>query len=169
MKVHKVGPHRTAPAYSSWKGGLGAIPCSSPRAHNRQDKIVWNYLVLSLLCLGACLPPAIGLPESAAVKSVHSIPTKMTEGRASHYGGKHNGRITSSGAVYNSSRMTAAHPTLPFGTRVTVTNLTNSRSCDVEITDRGPAHWTGRVIDPSEGAAKCLEMIRTGVVPVRMQ
>ena len=45
------------------------------------------------------------------------------EGRASYYGGKHNGRITSSGAIFNSSQMTAAHPTLPFGTKVIVTNL----------------------------------------------
>ncbi len=65
--------------------------------------------------------------------------------------------------------MTAAHRTLPFGTRVIVTNLTNSHSCDVEITDRGPALWTGRVIDVSEGAARCLEMIRSGVVPVELR
>jgi rare lipoprotein A len=65
--------------------------------------------------------------------------------------------------------MTAAHRTLPFGTKVLVTNLTNSHSCDVEITDRGPARWTGRVIDVSEGAARCLEMIRSGVVPVTIK
>jgi len=65
--------------------------------------------------------------------------------------------------------MTAAHPTLPFGTKVIVTNLQNSVSCNVEITDRGPARWTGRVIDVSEEAARCLEMIRSGVVPVRLR
>jgi rare lipoprotein A len=65
--------------------------------------------------------------------------------------------------------MTAAHRTLPFGTKVVVTNLRNSHACLVEITDRGPALWTGRVIDVSEGAARCLEMMRAGVVPVRLQ
>jgi rare lipoprotein A len=65
--------------------------------------------------------------------------------------------------------MTAAHRTLPFGTTVMVTNLVNSHSCNVEITDRGPALWTGRVIDVSEEAARCLEMIRSGVVPVKLQ
>jgi rare lipoprotein A len=65
--------------------------------------------------------------------------------------------------------MTAAHRTLPFGTTVIVTNLVNSHSCNVEITDRGPALWTGRVIDVSEEAARCLEMIRPGVVPVKLQ
>jgi rare lipoprotein A len=64
--------------------------------------------------------------------------------------------------------MTAAHRTLPFGTRVIVTNLVNSQSCNVEITDRGPARWTGRIIDLSEAAARCLEMIRSGVVPVKL-
>jgi rare lipoprotein A len=65
--------------------------------------------------------------------------------------------------------MTAAHRTLPFGTRVTVTNLENSHSCIVEITDRGPAASTGRVIDVSEEAARCLDMVRSGVVAVRLQ
>jgi rare lipoprotein A len=69
----------------------------------------------------------------------------------------------------NSSRMTAAHRSLPFGTKVTVTNLANSHSCDVEINDRGPALWTGRVIDVSEEAARCLDMFQSGVIPVRIE
>jgi rare lipoprotein A len=77
--------------------------------------------------------------------------------------------MTSSGALLNGYQMTAAHRTLPFGTKVIVTNLTNSHSCNVEITDRGPALWTGRIIDVSEEAARCLDMFRAGVVPVRLQ
>ena len=65
--------------------------------------------------------------------------------------------------------MTAAHRTLPFGTKVIVTNLVNRHTCNVEITDRGPALWTGRLIDVSEQAARCLEMIDSGVVPVRIE
>ena len=127
---------------------------------------MWKYILPGLMCLGACsnTPPVL-----SAVKSVPSAPKKMAEGRASYYGGRHIGRITSTGAVFDSSRMTAAHRTLPFGTRVLVTNLMNSHSCDVEITDRGPALWTGRVIDVSPAAARCLEMIRAGVVPVQLQ
>ena len=90
------------------------------------------------------------------------------QGRASYYGGRRNGRMTSSGERLDPFRMTAAHRTLPFGTKVIVTNLENSRSCDVEINDRGPAAWTGRVIDLSEGAARCLQMLQAGVVPVRL-
>jgi rare lipoprotein A len=108
------------------------------------------------------------MPKSADQKSDHSTAIRTAQGRASYYGGRRNGRITSSGAVFNSSRMTAAHRTLPFGTRVIVTNLENSQSCNVEITDRGPARWTGRIIDLSEAAARCLEMIRSGVVPVKL-
>jgi len=65
--------------------------------------------------------------------------------------------------------MTAAHRSLPFGTVVNVTNLNNSHSCEVVITDRGPAPWTGRIIDVSEAAARCLEMFRAGVVPVQLK
>ena len=128
---------------------------------------MWKYILLTRLCIGPCTPPATmatAMPESTATR-----PSIQVDGRASYYGGRHNGRTTSSGAIFNSSRMTAAHRTLPFGTKVIVTNLENSHSCNVEITDRGPAPWTGRVIDVSEGAARCLEMIRSGVVPVRLQ
>jgi rare lipoprotein A len=120
------------------------------------------------MCLGACSqsPATNAMPTSTAAKPGS---VKLAEGRASFYGGSRNGRTTSSGAVFNSSRMTAAHRTLPFGTKVVVTNLRNSHSCNVEITDRGPALWTGRIIDVSEEAAKCLEMLRSGVVPVRLE
>ena len=127
---------------------------------------MWNYILPSLLCLGAC---ANTTSQLASAKPEQSVPTKTTEGRASYYGGRHAGRYTSSGAVFNPYRMTAAHRTLPFGTMVTVTNLMNSRSCEVEITDRGPARWTGRIIDVSVGAAECLDMIRSGVAPVRLR
>lgn len=129
---------------------------------------MWKYILLSLLCLGACSqqPIATTTPQPMAAQS---IPAPMIEGRASFYGGWHNGRTTSSGMVFNSNLMTAAHRSLPFGTKVIVTNLENSQSCNVEITDRGPAAWTGRVIDVSEGAARCLHMIRSGVVPVKLQ
>lgn len=141
-----------------------------PSAQQRGPKNVWKYMVLSLLCLDACASPGAtnNVPELAALKA-EPPPTKMVEGKASFYGGWRNGRRTSSGRIFNSSQMTAAHPTLPFGTNVLVTNMVNSRSCSVEITDRGPARWTHRVIDVSEGAARCLEMIRSGVVPVTLK
>jgi rare lipoprotein A len=128
---------------------------------------VWKYILLGPLCLGACTPPtttANAMPAPIAKNTAMQL-----EGRASYYGGRHNGRTTSSGVVFRSSGMTAAHRTLPFGTKVIVTNLENRHTCNVEITDRGPALWTGRVIDVSEQAARCLEMIDSGVVAVRIE
>jgi rare lipoprotein A len=147
------------------------IRAHRPEHTTEGSKKVWKYMLLSLLCLDACASPGATstVPELAALKAEPPNPTKTIAGKASFYGGERNGKLTSSGKVFNSSMMTAAHPTLPFGTSVLVTNLENSRTCNVEITDRGPARWTHRVIDVSEGAARCLEMIRSGVVPVTLQ
>jgi rare lipoprotein A len=130
---------------------------------------VWKYMLISLLCLDACASAGTTKNVAEQVKAEPPAPTKTVEGKASFYGGWRNGRRTSSGRIFNSSQMTAAHPTLPFGTTVLVTNMVNSRSCNVEITDRGPARWTHRVIDVSEEAARCLEMIQSGVVPVTLK
>ena len=134
-------------------------PFLLPRSKPLLAAFVSGATVLSLLCLGAC--------STTATKTLGQ--STQVEGRASYYGGEHVGRTTSSGAILNPSRMTAAHRTLPFGTQVMVTNLENSHSCNVKITDRGPAISTGRVIDVSEAAARCLDMVRSGVVPVRVQ
>jgi rare lipoprotein A len=68
----------------------------------------------------------------------------------------------------HSGALTAAHRTLPFGSMVHVTNKKNGRTVLVRIVDRGPKAWTGRLIDLSLGAARALDMIQTGVVPVRL-
>lgn len=89
-------------------------------------------------------------------------------GEASYYGSRHAGLRTASGERYNPNAMTAAHRTLPFGTRVRVTNLDNRRSLVVRINDRGPFR-RGRIIDVSRKAAEGLGMIRSGVAPVRIE
>jgi rare lipoprotein A len=74
---------------------------------------MWKCALLSLLCLGTCTPTvANATPDS---------PPVLTNGLASFYGKRENGRLTSSGTIFHSSRMTAAHRTLPFGTNLTVT------------------------------------------------
>ena len=90
------------------------------------------------------------------------------EGKASYYGAKHHGRRTASGERFNQHALTAAHRTLPFGTRVKVTNLNNDRTVVVLINDRGP-HTRGRIIDLSRKAAERLGMLRAGVAPVRVE
>lgn len=90
------------------------------------------------------------------------------EGKASYYGARHHGKKTASGERFDQHALTAAHRSLPFGTRVRVTNLHNDKQVVVRINDRGP-FVRGRVIDLSHKAAERLDMLRAGVVPVRVQ
>jgi len=83
--------------------------------------------------------------------------------RASWYGYE-SGRVTASGARFDPRQLTAAHRTLPFGTRLLVTY--RGRSVVVTVTDRGPARWTGRCLDLSQGAAARVGLIPAGVATV---
>jgi rare lipoprotein A len=90
------------------------------------------------------------------------------EGLASWYGGKFQGRLTASGEVFDTNKLTGAHKTLPFGTIVRVTNLLNDLTVDVRINDRGP-FVEGRIIDLSRAAAEEIEMVGMGIVPVKIE
>lgn len=92
----------------------------------------------------------------------------VTEGIASYYSARMHGRRTASGELLHKDSLTCAHPTLPFGTRVKVTNLKNGLTTVVRVTDRGP-FGRGRVIDLSTAAAKELDMIRDGIVKVKLE
>ncbi|EXJ16526.1 septal ring lytic transglycosylase RlpA family protein [Imhoffiella purpurea] len=92
----------------------------------------------------------------------------VTQGVASYYGERFNGRQTASGERFNMNALTAAHRTLEFGTRVMVTNTSNGRSVEVVINDRGP-YIRGRTIDLSKGAARELGMLGRGVAKVRLE
>ncbi|MBI2571413.1 MAG: septal ring lytic transglycosylase RlpA family protein [Candidatus Schekmanbacteria bacterium] len=89
------------------------------------------------------------------------------KGEASWYGEPYHGRESSSGEIYDMYALTAAHRTLPFGTRVRVVNADNDAEVVVRINDRGP-FVSGRIIDVSRRAAEALEMLGPGVVPVRL-
>jgi rare lipoprotein A len=89
-------------------------------------------------------------------------------GSASWYGKRYQGKRTASGERFDEYAMTAAHPTLPFGTRLRVTNLENRRSAIVRVNDRGP-FVDGRVIDLSLAAARELGIAEEGVARVRLQ
>lgn len=114
-------------------------------------------------------------------RSIERRPTRLTRSRsvrtvtsglglvgtASYYGGRFHGRLTASGARFDANGMTAAHRSLPFGTRVRVTHLGTGRSVNVRITDRGP-FIGGRIIDLSHGAAGVIGMHRQGVARVQV-
>lgn len=96
-----------------------------------------------------------------------AVSGKWEEGLASYYAHRFTGRKTASGERYNPEAMTAAHRTLPFGTRVKVTR-DDGRAVVVRINDRGP-HSPRLVIDVSEAAARRLHMMKAGLVRVRVE
>lgn len=88
-------------------------------------------------------------------------------GKASYYADKFEGRATANGETFRQSRRTAAHKSLPFGTRVTVINLTNNKKVRVRINDRGP-FVAGRIIDLSKKAARKIKLTDAGVADVKL-
>lgn len=99
---------------------------------------------------------------------VKRVPRLEVIGEASFYSTDYHGRRTANGERYNMFRYTAAHPTLPFGSKVRVTNLENKRKVVVRINDRGP-FVKNRIIDLSYAAARKLKMIKDGVARVRIE
>ena len=153
------------------------------QATNRLRRLVGKASPLKTI---AGLPTELTKPKKQAVKIKKTTANKhhtkqwrkrrrvaarggrRFRGIASFYGAYFAGRKTASGERFNPSKMTAAHKTLPFGTRVRVTNMRNGRSVVVRINDRGP-FIRGRVIDLSRGAAGVIGMIGRGIAPVRVE
>ena len=107
-------------------------------------------------------------PMPAPVPDSYGKPISTEIGLASWYGPPYAGRKGADGTVYDQNAMTAAHLTLPMGTMVRVTNLTNNESVVVKITDRGP-FVRGRIIDLSLAAAKATGVYRAGVAKVKVE
>jgi rare lipoprotein A len=106
---------------------------------------------------------------ASVILSLSSCARKITEsGKGSYYADKFQGRATASGVPFDQKKMTAAHKTLPFGTKVKVVNLANGRSVKVTINDRGP-FVAGRIIDVSKKAAEKLGITKTGVANVEIR
>lgn len=91
--------------------------------------------------------------------------TVVDEGVASFYGAEFQGRPTANGEIFDPTEMTAAHPSLPFGTQIQVTNSRNGKSVVVRVNDRGP-FTGGRVVDLSRAAAGEIGMVSSGTAPV---
>ena len=140
-----------------------------PRQSRSLERLGIRRLVLlsflPWIVFAACsLPPSrIKLPSQPASQNRPS-----QTGIASWYGPGFHGKTTASGAVYDQNDFTAAHQTLPLGTRVLVTNLENGNSTEVTINDRGP-FAKGRIIDLSFAAGKALGMIGPGTIPVQVE
>src|SRR5262249_11579154 len=101
-------------------------------------------------------------------KTAKDEPVIEQTGEASSYGQEFQGKTTAAGEKFDKNDLTAAHPTLPLGTKAKVTNLKTGKSVDVRINDRGP-YVKGRDIDVSQGAAKKLDVTRSGIAPVKIE
>ncbi|MGH7724850.1 MAG: septal ring lytic transglycosylase RlpA family protein [Candidatus Eiseniibacteriota bacterium] len=112
--------------------------------------------------------PIAETPVTTEVREKAEEAEEEQEGVASYYASKFNGRKTASGERYDESRLTAAHRTLPFGTRVRVTHLESGKSVEVRINDRGPVSKK-RMVDLSKRAAELLGMIQAGLAHVRLE
>jgi rare lipoprotein A len=114
-------------------------------------------------------PPAAAPAPKRSKPAPPPAPSGYTEeGNASWYGEPFHGRHASNGEIYDMYKLTAAHRTLPFETMVRVTNLNNGKSTVVRITDRGP-FVDNRIIDLSLAAAREVDSVGAGVVPVRVE
>jgi len=119
-------------------------------------------LTLCALIAAGCASTRTSRPTTAA-----SAAGTRIVGLASWYGQRHQGHATASGEAFDMNKLTAAHRTMPFGTRLRVTNVENGRSVVVRVNDRGP--WVSdRVLDVSQAAAKTLGMTGDGVTKVEI-
>jgi rare lipoprotein A len=121
----------------------------------------WGVALCGALAVSACTVSRRYPKSYARPGSYRQV------GEASYYGREAHGKPTASGEKFNMNAYTAAHKSLPFGTRVRVTNLANKKSVIVRINDRGP-FVAGRIIDLSYAAAKKIKMLDAGVAEVEL-
>jgi len=123
-----------------------------------------TLLTLILLAAGCAERQPTQPPQAPA-----STQERFTQsGKASYYARMHHGQRTANGETHDQNALVAAHRSLPFGTRVRVTNQQNGKQVIVRINDRGPFR-RGRIIDVSRAAAAQLDMLERGVVRVRIE
>jgi rare lipoprotein A len=126
----------------------------------------WLAMAVLATVLAACsTAPDRGRAGSPAAAPTKSPGAELGRGRASWYGPGFQGKRTASGERFDMNDLTAAHRTLPFGTRVRVRNTHNGREVVVRINDRGP-QVPDRIIDLSKAAAEALDLVRAGQAPV---
>jgi len=137
------------------------------RASARADQLLLLAAAALVAAVAGCATTAE--TSGGGARGVeHERRGTVQEGRASYYSDAFAGRRTASGERYDPERMTAAHPTLPLGTRIRVTRVDDRRSVEVRVNDRCGCGG-GRIVDLSRRAARHLDMLHAGVVPVRIE
>lgn len=140
------------------------LPDPMARLHALCGDKMKTHLKATFVAIAVALVMVFG----AAGMSDARTPGKTYSGKASWYGPGFHGRKTASGERFNQNAMTAAHRSLPFGTKVRVTNKRNGRSVVLRINDRGP-FTGGRIIDLSKAAASRIGLIASGTAPVTVR
>jgi len=128
------------------------------------------FLISALALSGCSTQKDTGEPSKTTSPEQGSVTKPMHKevGEASWYGPGLHGKETANGETFNQKELTAAHPSLPMGTKAKVTNLENGKNVDVRINDRGP-FAEDRVIDVSKAAAKKLDMQEDGTTQVKIE
>lgn len=141
----------------------------APRVHGtgrrREHLAGWMVMAVLMVLTGCSTVPDRGRPGSDAAALTTSPGAELGRGKASWYGPGFHGKRTASGERFDMNDLTAAHRTLPFGTRVRVRNSQNGREVVVRINDRGP-QIADRIIDLSRAAAAALDLLQAGAAPV---
>ncbi len=159
------------------------LPVEFPRIEFRGPKPAWpmQHFNTEGMLLASYKPEeapnAVGTTERTTSKSCNHPPAAAARtsahhfvqtGYASWYGDRFHGRVSASGEIYDQRKLTAAHRTLPLGTKVRITNLRNGCSVIVRIEDRGP-HVRNRIVDLSPAAARQIGLTKSGVSRVRLE
>jgi len=126
-------------------------------------------ITLLALLFFAALPASCGAGHARHTDPASAGSRSVQKGKAVYYSSVFNGKKTASGDLYDETKLTAAHRSLPFGTLVKVTNLASGKSVVVKINDRGPFGKKDRIIDLSLAAARKIGMIKAGVADVKIE
>ena len=158
--------------------GALAVICSEARGENDGIAHARGFPVVQSSASAGAVRAQATQPRASHVATVRPAVTEspaVTEkrsfaqvGLASWYGSRSHGRRTASGQPFDSTALTAAHRTLPFGTVIRVTNLKTGKVVKVRVNDRGP-FARRRIVDLSAAAGKLLDIRKHGVVPVRLE
>lgn len=135
------------------------------RGRRREFLAGGTMMAVAAVLAGCSTLPDRARPEPDGPAPTDSPGAEIGRGKASWYGPRFHGKRTASGERFDMNDLTAAHRTLPFGTRVRVRHAGNGREVVVRINDRGP-HVRGRIIDLSQAAAAALDLLRAGEGPV---
>ena len=142
-------------------GGAAPAPAQTPEMAAPQSvRVAELEAVVAALADPAILAPAPAVSPTSG--------RYLATGEASYYGNELAGNRTANGERFNPQALTAAHRSLPMGTRLRVTNVANGKSVVVRINDRGP-FARGRILDVSLAAARQIAMIRSGTARVRLE